>query len=193
MPPSTIIYIAGLALLIFWVVGAHNRLVRLKNSIAKAFGPVDLQLKRRYDLITGLVEVAEKYLQHERATLDDLVTARNRARTASDVVRSRPANAQAVTTLAASEQTLDDSLERLFAVAHVWPEMKTDEAMRGVRSELANIDNQMAFASHAYNGEVLNYNHAHGQFPVLVVARLFSFVPAATLPGAQTSADARSL
>ena len=185
MPSRTILYIAGLALLIFWAVGAHNRLVRLKNAIAIAFGPVDLQLKRRYDLVTSLVEAAEKYLQHERAPLNDLVAARNRARTASDAVRSRPANAQAVMALAAAEQALDDCLERLLAVAQALPEMNADDPMRALRDELVNAASQLRFASQAYNREALNYNHAQGQFPALVVARLFSFESAATLQDAQ--------
>ena len=88
MSSSSLIFIALLAMLVFWVVGAYNRLIRLKNTIANAFGQIDVQLKRRYDLIPNLVEAAKKYLQHEQATLEAVITARNRARAASEVVRT---------------------------------------------------------------------------------------------------------
>ena len=117
MSSSNLMVIALVAVLVFWAVGAYNRLVRLKNTIANAFGQIDVQLKRRYDLIPNLVEAAKKYLQHESATLEAVIKARNQARAASDAVRSRPANALAVTTLAAAEQALGSSLGQLFALA----------------------------------------------------------------------------
>jgi LemA protein len=96
MPLSTLVAIAVFALLVFWAVGAYNRLVRLKNVIANAFGQIDVQLKRRYDLIPNLVEAAKKYLQHEQSTLEAVITcAQTRRAAASDAVRSRPANADA--------------------------------------------------------------------------------------------------
>ena len=181
MPLQTIVLFTLLAMLVFWAVGAYNRLVRLKNTIANAFGPIDVQLKRRYDLIPNLVEAARKYLKHEQGTLEAVIAARNQARSASDAVRSRPGKADAVIALAAAEQALDGSLDRLFAVAEAYPELKADQTIRNLSEELASIANKRGFARQAYNDAVLDYNHAQGQFPALLIARMFGFVPSAML------------
>ena len=193
MSPSNLIFIALLAMLIFWAVGAYNRLIRLKNTIANAFGQIDVQLKRRYDLIPNLVEAAKKYLQHEQATLEAVTAARNQARTASDAVRSRPANAQAVTALAMAEQALDGSLGRLFAVAEAYPELKADATIRELSEELTSTENKVTFARQAYNDAVLDYNNAQGQFPALLIARLFSFTPSAMLQATQSDAERQGI
>ena len=189
MPSRTIISIVILALLVFWAVGAYNRLVRLKNVIANAFGQIDVQLKRRYDLIPNLVEAAKKYLQHERDTLEAVISARNQARTASDAVRSRPANAQAVNALSVAEQALDGSLGRFFAVAEAYPELKADETIRGLSEELTSTENKVTFARQAYNDAVLDYNNAQGQFPAVVVAKIFSFTPSAMLQATESAVE----
>ena len=181
MTPTNLVSIAILALLMFWAVGAYNRMIRLKNVIANAFGQIDVQLKRRYDLIPNLVEVAKKYLQHERETLEAVTAARNQARTASDAVRSRPANAQAVISLGAAEQALDASLGRLFAVAEAYPELKADQNLRELSEELTSTENKVTFARQAFNDSVLDYNNARSQFPALLIARLFGFAPSAML------------
>ena len=181
MTTTTLVSIAVLALLVFWAVGAHNRLIRLKNTIANAFGQIDVQLKRRYDLIPNLVEAAKKYLSHENATLEAVIAARNQAQGASDAVRSRPANAEAVVALAGAEQALDGSLGRLFAVVEAYPELKADSTIRELSEELTSIENKIAFARQAYNDTVLDYNNAQEQFPALLIAALFGFKPAAVL------------
>ena len=181
MSAINLIFIALVAVIIFWAVGAYNRLVRLKNVIANAFGQIDVQLKRRYDLIPNLVEAAKKYLQHERDTLEAVTLARNQARAASDAVRSRPASAQAVTALAAAEQALDGSLGRLFAVAEAYPELKADQTIRELTEELTSTENKVTFARQAFNDAVLDYNNAQGQFPAVVLARVFGFMPSAML------------
>ena len=186
MSPSNLIFIALLAMLIFWAVGAYNRLIRLKNTIANAFGQIDVQLKRRYDLIPNLVEAAKKYLQHEQATLEAVMAARNQARAASDVVRSRPANALAVTTLSTAEQALGGSLGRLFAVAEAYPELKADQTIRELSEELTSTENKVAFARQAFNDAVFDYNNAQGQFPAVLVARVFSFAPSAMLQATES-------
>ena len=190
MTPTQIISLAIVALLIFWAVGAYNRLVRLKNTIANAFGQIDVQLKRRYDLIPNLVEAAKKYLSHERETLEAVTNARNQAKAASDVVRSRPANALAVTTLAVAEQTLSNSLGNLFALNEAYPELKADETIRELSEELTSTENKVTFARQAFNDAVLDYNNAQGQFPAVLVAKLFSFAPSAMLQATE-SADER--
>ena len=181
MELRTIIFIVLAALLVFWTVGAYNRLVRFKNIIANAFGQIDVQLKRRYDLIPNLVEAAKKYLQHEHATLEAVIAARNQARTASDAVRSRPGKADAVIALAAAEQTLDGSLGCLFAVAEAYPDLKADQTIRELSEELTSTENKVGFARQAYNDAVLDFNNAQGQFPTLLIARIFGFTPSAML------------
>ena len=193
MSPSNLIFIAFVAVLVFWAVGAYNRLIRLKNTIANAFGQIDVQLKRRYDLIPNLVEAAKKYLQHEQATLEAVMTARNQARTASDVARSRPANALAVTTLSTAEQALGGSLGRLFAVAEAYPELKADQTIRELSEELTSTENKVTFARQAFNDAVLDYNNAQGQFPAVLVARLFSFAPSAMLQATESPAERQAV
>lgn len=193
MSPNNLIYIALAALLVFWAVGAYNRLVRLKNTIANAFGQIDVQLKRRYDLIPNLVDVARKYLQHEQATLEAVINARNQARAASDVARSRPANALAVTTLAAAEQALGSSLGNLFALAEAYPDLKADQTIRELSEELTSTENKVSFARQAFNDAVLDYNNAQGQFPAVLVARVFSFAPSAMLQATESPAERQAV
>ena len=190
MTPTNLISIAILAVLVFWSVGAYNRLIRLKNVIANAFGQIDVQLKRRYDLIPNLVEAAKKYLLHERETLEAVINARTQAKSASDAVRSRPANAQAVTTLAVAEQALTSSLGNLFALNEAYPELKADQTIRELSEELTSTENKVTFARQAFNDAVLDYNNAQGQFPAVLVAKLFSFAPSAMLQATE-SADER--
>ena len=175
MSTTSLISMVVLALLLFWAVGAYNRLVRLKNIIANAFGQIDVQLKRRYDLIPNLVDAAKKYLMHERETLEAVIAARNQAFAASDAARSRPTRASEVLALAAAEQALGSSLARLFAVAEVYPELKADATILELNEELTSTENKFAFARQAYNDSVLDYNNAQAQFPTLLVARLFGF------------------
>ena len=193
MSPDNLIYIALAALLVFWAVGAYNRLIRLKNTIANAFGQIDVQLKRRYDLIPNLVEAAKKYLIHEQATLEAVISARNQARAASDVVRSRPANALAVTTLAAAEQALGGSLGHLFAVAEAYPDLKADQTIRELSEELTSTENKVSFARQAFNDAVLDYNNAQGQFPAVLIARMFSFAPSAMLQATESPAERQAV
>ena len=190
---QTIVFLTLLAMLVFWAVGAYNRLMRLKNIIANAFGQIDVQLKRRYDLIPNLVEAAKKYLQHEQATLEAVISARNQARSASDTVRSRPGKADAVIALAAAEQTLDSSLGRLFALAEAYPDLKADQTIRELSEELTSTENKIGFASQAYNDAVLDYNNAQGQFPALLVARLFGFAPSAMLQATESAAECQAV
>ena len=187
------ISIAVLASLVFWSVGAYNRLVRLKNIIANAFGQIDVQLKRRYELIPNLVEAAKKYLSHERETLEAVIAARNQAKSASDVARSRPSNALAVSTLAVAEQALSSSLGQLFALSEAYPELKADQTIRDLSEELTSTENKVTFARQAFNDAVLDYNNAQGQFPAVLVARLFSFAPSAMLQATESAEERKTV
>lgn len=193
MSMSTLVSIVLAAMLVFWAVGAYNRLVRLKNTIANAFGQIDVQLKRRYDLIPNLVEAARKYLAHEQTTLEAVIAARNQARSASDKAASRPGKADAIVALAAAEQTLDSSLGRLFALAEAYPDLKADQTIQGLSEELTSTENKVGFARQAYNDAVLDYNNAQGQFPALLVARLFAFAPSAMLQATENAAERQAI
>jgi LemA protein len=172
-----------------WAVGAYNRLVRLKNAIANAFGQIDVQLKRRYDLIPNLVEVARKYLAHEAETLEAVIAARNQARTAEQGAAASPLNAGALGALAGAEQMLGGALGRLFAVAEAYPDLKADQTMRELSEELASTENRIGFARQAYNDHVLEFNDAAAQFPTLIIARLFSFLPQGMLESTSSEVE----
>ena len=167
--------LGSLALVVAWAVAVYNRLVTLRNRIANAYGQIDVQLKRRYDLVPNLVEVARGYLQHEAATLQAVIQARGQAQGAADAARAAPSAAH-LGALAAAEGALGAGLGRLLAVAESYPELKADAAMRQLSEELASTENRLGFARQAYNDSVLDYNNAVVQFPSTVVARLFGFV-----------------
>ena len=193
MSTQSLVLIAVCAVLLFWAVGAYNRLIRLKNIIVNAFGQIDVQLKRRYDLIPNLVEAAKKYLLHERETLEAVIAARNQARAASDAARNRPTHAPEVLALAAAEQALGSSLGRLFAVAEAYPELKADATIRELSEELTSTENKIAFARQAYNDSVLHYNTAQAQFPTLLIARVFGFAPSAILQATESAVERQAV
>ena len=193
MNSTQLISLAVLAVLVFWAVGAYNRLIRLKNTIANAFSQIDVQLKRRYDLIPNLVEAAKKYLSHERETLEAVIAARNQAKSANDAVRSRPSNALAVTTLAVAEQALSSSLGQLFALNEAYPELKADQTIRDLSEELTSTENKVTFARQAFNDAVLDYNNAQGQFPAVLVAKMFSFAPSAMLQATESEQERQTV
>ena len=177
----------------FWAVGAYNRLVRQKNAIANAFGQIDVQLKRRYDLIPNLVEVARRYLAHEAQTLEAVIAARNQARTAEQTAAGNPLNAGALGALAGAEQLLGGALGKLFAVVEDYPDLKADQNMRELSEELASTENRVGFARQAYNDQVLEFNDAAAQFPTLIVARLFGFMPQSMLESTTSEAERATL
>jgi LemA protein len=183
------IVIAAIAVLVAWAVTAYNGLVQRRNRIANAFGQIDVQLKRRYDLVPNLVEVAKRYLAHEAATLEAVVRARGAAQGAAAAVRQQPADARAMLALANAEETLGGSLGRLMAVAEGYPELKADGTMRSLSEELTSTENRVGFARQAYNDEVLEYNDAARSFPALLVARVFGFAPAGMLQATQSDAE----
>ncbi len=170
------IVMAVLAVIVFWAVGVYNRLMRLKNQVANAFGQIDVQLKRRYDLIPNLIEVARKYLQHEAETLEAVIAARNQAQSAEKGAAANPLNAGALGALAGAEQLLGGALGRLFAVVEDYPELKADQTMRELTEELTHTENRVGFARQAYNDQVLEYNDAALHFPTIIVARLLGFI-----------------
>lgn len=189
MSISMWVLLAVAVLVLFWAVGAYNRLVRLKNAIANAFGQIDVQLKRRYDLIPNLVEVARKYLAHEAQTLEAVIAARNQARSAEQTAAGAPLNAGALGALVGAEQVLGGALGRLFAVAEAYPDLKADQTMRELSEELSSTENRVGFARQAYNDHVLEFNDAAAQFPTLIIARLFGFQTLSMLESTSTEAE----
>ena len=151
-----------LALVALWTFAAYNRLVRRRNEIGNAFAQIDVQLKRRYDLIPNLVETARKYVQHERDTLEAVTAARNTARAAADAARSEPTDAGRIGALAGAEAVLGGALGRLMAVVESYPELKADATLRVVSEELTHTENRVAFARQAFNDTVLDYNNTNG-------------------------------
>lgn len=177
------------AAVIVWGVAVYNRLVQRRNRIVNAFAQIDVQLKRRHDLIPNLVEVAKRYLAHEAATLEAVTRARGAAVDAAAAVRQHPTSAQAVGQLAIAEQALGGSVGRLFALAEAYPDLKADATMQSLAEELTSTENRIGFARQAYNDEVLAYNDAIGQFPALLVAKVFSFDVAAMLQATQNAQE----
>ncbi len=172
-----------------WAIGAYNRLVQLRNRIANAFGQIDVQLKRRHDLIPNLIEVARGYLKHEAATLEAVIQARGQAVGAVAAARAAPTQAGPVDALAVAEGALGSSLGRLLAVAESYPELKADATMQSLSEELNSTENRLGFARQAFNDQVLDYNTAAEQFPALIVARLLGFTPAAMLQSTQNAEE----
>lgn len=193
MSVSLWVFLAVGLVMFFWAVGAYNRLVRLKNAIANAFGQIDVQLKRRYDLIPNLVEVARRYLAHEAQTLEAVIAARNQARTAELTAAGSPLNAGALGALAGAEQVLGGALGKLFAVVEDYPDLKADQNMRELSEELTSTENRVGFARQAYNDHVLEFNDAAAQFPTLLIARLFGFQPLAMLASTTSEAERETL
>ena len=175
------IFVVLIAVVVLWGIGAYNTLVQRRNRIANAFAQIDVQLKRRHDLVPNLVAVARRYLAHEAQTLEAVAQSRGAAVSAAAAARVRPADAGRVQALALAEQELGGSMGRLFAVAEAYPELKADAAMQSLGEELTSTENRIGFARQAYNDEVLEYNNSAVRFPAIVAARLFGFSPAAML------------
>jgi LemA protein len=169
---------AILGLLLVFVVGQFNTLVGLRNRYKNAFAQIDVQLKRRHDLIPNLVETAKAYMQHEAKTLEAVIAARNAAQGATGRAASDPGNPQAMRELAGAEAGLTGALGRLFAVAEAYPDLKANQNMMQLTEELTSTENKVAFARQAYNDAVMAYNTQREVFPSNIVAGLFQFGPA---------------
>ena len=183
---AAIALVAGAAV---WAIAAYNRLVQLRNRIANAFGQIDVQLKRRHDLVPNLIEVARGYLQHEAATLQAVVAARSQAQGAAAAARAAPTSAGALGALALAEGALGGSLGRLMVVAEAYPELKADAAMQSLSEELTSTENRIGFARQAFNDQALEFNNEAMQFPALIVARLLGFAPAPMLESTRSEAE----
>jgi LemA protein len=189
MNMTTVVTLAVLIVLGLWLLAAYNRLVRHRNEIGNAFAQIDVQLKRRYDLIPNLVDVARKYVQHERDTLEAVIAARNGARSARDAAAAKPTDGTRIAALASAESTLAGMMGKLNVVVEAYPELKADATLRDLSEELGHTENRVAFARQAFNDAVLEYNNAAQQAPTNVVAGLFGFGAAAMLEATSTDVE----
>lgn len=168
----------GFLLLIVIAVGMYNSLVALKNRYKNAFSQIDVQLKRRHDLIPNLVETAKAYLKFEKDTLVSVISARNAASTASQKAAQTPGDPVAMKELAGAETSLNGALGRLFAVVEQYPDLKANQNMARLMEELSSTENKIAFARQAYNDSVMTYNTSRESFPNSIIANMFGFTPA---------------
>jgi LemA protein len=175
-----LLVLGGVALLVgFWLIGAYNGLVTLRNRFKNAFAQIDVQLKRRYDLIPNLVETAKGYLKHERETLEAVIAARNTAFAASKAAAANPADAAAMKGLLAAESGLGGALSRLMVVSEAYPDLKANQNMMQLTEELTSTENKISFARQAYNDAVTAYNTTRERFPTVFIAGMFNFSEAA--------------
>ena len=165
-------------LVALYAVGVYNGLVTLRNRFKNAFAQIDVQLKRRYDLIPNLVEVAKGYLKHERETLEAVIAARNSAASAGARAAAHPEDASAMQGLMGAETVLSGAMTRFMALAEAYPDLKANENMAQLTEELTSTENKVAFARQGYNDSVMVYNTKREQFPAVIFAGMFNFLPA---------------
>jgi len=173
-----IVLAAVLLIAVFAIVGIYNKLVTLRNRFKNAWAQIDVQLKRRYDLIPNLVETAKGYLKHERGTLEAVIAARNQASQANVQVTANPGDAASMKQLVAAEGSLTASLGRLFAVAEAYPDLKANTTMNNLMEELTSTENKVSFSRQAYNDSVMVYNTQREVFPSNIIAGMFNFAAA---------------
>ena len=177
----TPIYIAlGVLFVLFlmfamWAMGIFNNLVKLRNRFENAFSQIDVQLKRRHDLIPNLVNVAKGYMSHEKDTLEAVIQARNQAISATSAASAKPGDEKAMKDLAGAENNLNGAIGRLLMIAESYPDLKANENMLALQEELTSTENKVSFARQAYNDAVTAYNTARELFPANMIAGMFGF------------------
>jgi len=186
-----LILLGLLAVVAFWVIGVYNRLVDLRNRFKNAFAQIDVQLKRRYDLIPNLVETARAYMKHERETLEAVIRARNGAVTANAAAAANPGNPAAMQGLMSAEGALTGALSKLFALAEAYPDLKANQNMMQLSEELTGTENKIAFSRQAFNDSVMTYNTATQQFPSNLIAGMFGFAAAELLQATESAEERR--
>jgi LemA protein len=190
---AVIVLLAIILLVVFWAVGAYNRLVSLRNQFRNAFSQIDVQLKRRHDLIPNLVETAKGYMKHERDTLEAVIAARNQAAAANVKAVADPGNAAAVQQMAAAEGALSSTLGKMFALSEAYPDLKANQNMMQLTEELSSTENRIAFSRQAYNDGVMQYNTSLEQFPGSVIANLFAFKSAELLQATESPEERKAV
>ena len=187
------IFIAIIAAILIWLVSIYNGLVTLRNRFKNAYAQIDVQLKRRYDLIPNLVETAKGYMAHERQTLEAVIAARNTAQTAAQLAAVNPADGAAVQQLAQAEAGLGGALGRLFALSEAYPDLKANQNMMQLTEELTSTENKIAFARQAYNDTVMAYNTDIEVFPNTVIATSCGFKPGTLLESTEAPEERKAV
>ena len=176
-----LILLAIVVVLGFWAMGIYNGLVTARNAFKNAFAQIDVQLQRRFDLIPNLVEVAKKYMAHERETLEAVISARAAAQSGLAAAKANPGDAAAMAQLSAAQGQLSAGLGRLMMVAEAYPDLKANQNMMQLTEELTSTENKVAFARQAFNDSVMSYNNKREIFPSSIFAGMFNFTPATLL------------
>ena len=178
---TLLILLVIVAAVAFWGVGIYNGLVTSRNGYKNAFAQIDVQLQRRFDLIPNLVEVARKYMAHERETLEAVIAARSAAQSGLSAAKANPGDPGAMAQLAAAQGQLNAGLGRLLAVAEAYPDLKANQNMMQLTEELTSTENKVAFARQAFNDAVMGYNNRREAFPGNLFAGMFGFAAATLL------------
>ena len=178
---NLLILLVILAVIIFYVISIFNQLVKLKNRFQNAFAQIEVQLKRRYDLIPNLVETAKAYMSHERETLEAVISARNAAMAGLKVAANNPGDAGAISQLAGAEGALQSAMGRLNMVMEAYPDLKANQNMMQLSEELTSTENRVAFARQAFNDGVTEYNTYKQSFPPVLFAPSFGHAKDAAL------------
>ena len=186
---SIIIFLVIVVAVVLYIIGIYNKLVSLKNRFQNAFAQIEVQLKRRYDLIPNLVETAKGYIQHERETLESVTAARNAANAMLEAAKANPGNASAMADLAGAESTLASSLGKFNLVVEAYPDLKANQNMMQLSEELTTTENKVAFSRQAYNDSVMLYNEYRQSFPPIVLASAFGHASDAELLVMEDSAE----
>ena len=186
------VFVAVVVAVIAGAIVAYNRLVALQNRFKNAFAQIDVQLKRRYDLIPNLVETAKAYMAHERQTLEAVIAARSTAVQAAQRAAAQPGQPEAMRGLAQAEAGLTGALGRLFAVSEGYPELKANQNMLSLQEELTSTENRVAFARQGYNDSVMEYNVARESFPGNVFAGALQFKPAELLAATENPEERKA-
>ncbi len=170
-----IIILVLLVLVAVSTIAIYNRLVTHRNRFKNAFAQIDVQLKRRYDLIPNLVETTKGYMKHERETLEAVIQARNQAQQVEKQAAQQPGDPESMKKLISAEQGLSGALGRLFALSENYPDLKANQNMMQLTEELSSTENKIAFSRQSFNDAVMNYNTTREKFPNILFANMFGF------------------
>lgn len=172
---TALIIIGIFVVLCLWAISIYNNLVALRNRFKNAFAQIDVQLKRRYDLIPNLVETAKAYLSHERETLEAVIAARNGAASAGQAAANDPGDPEAIRTLIGAETALTGAMSKFFALSEAYPDLKANQNMAQLSEELSSTENKIAFSRQAFNDAVMTYNTKRESFPTVLLSGPLGF------------------